>query len=67
MSKTIVYNNIIEEIINQFEIWYMINPTLHVNKVFRYQVETSIKEMFHQSTIEGLRHFMIKKIHALFH
>ena len=27
------------EIINDFEIGYMINPILHVNKAFGYQVE----------------------------
>ena len=39
MSKIFVSVNTLEEGINQFSIGCMINPTLHVNKVFRYQVE----------------------------
>ena len=40
-SKTFFYINSTEERINQFSILYMINPTLHVNKLFRDQVENS--------------------------
>ena len=38
MSKTNVFINTTEDLINQFVIGYMINPTLHVNKVFIYKV-----------------------------
>ena len=31
----------IDDSINQFSIDYIINPSLHVNKVFREQVENS--------------------------
>ena len=35
MSRIMVYINTTDEKINQFEIGYMINPSLHINKVFR--------------------------------
>ena len=38
----------------------MINPTLHVNKVFRYQVENKLRATFHQNTMEGIRNVMRK-------
>ena len=41
MSKNIVYMNSIEKRMNQFSIGYMINPKLHVNKVFRDKIENS--------------------------
>ena len=41
MSKRLVYIYTTYKIINQFSIGYMINSTLHVNKVFREQVENA--------------------------
>ena len=41
MSNIFVYINTRDERINQFAIGYMINPTLHVNKVFRDQVKNA--------------------------
>ena len=35
--------NSTEKYINQFEIGYMVNPKLNVNKDFRYQVEKFLK------------------------
>ena len=31
---------------NEFDIGYMINPGLHVNKAFRYQVEKCMNTIF---------------------
>ena len=45
MSKTFVYVNSIEKLLNQFLIGYMVKPTLNVNKVFRDQVENSWKKI----------------------
>ena len=53
--------NTTEESINQFSIGYMINPTLNVNKMLRYQIMIFLKEIFHHSTIKGIKNFMIKK------
>ena len=33
---------------------YMVNPTLHANKAFRYQVEKLLKYIFHSSTQSGI-------------
>ena len=41
--KTFVFLNTTEELINLFEIRYMIKPTLHVQKVVRDQVEKFLK------------------------
>ena len=61
MSKEIVYINTIEELIRKFSIGYIINPELHANDVFIDQVEKCLKETFHQSTMKGIKKFMIKK------
>ena len=60
MSTSIVYvqffyNNTTAERSNQFEIGYMTNPTLNVNKVFRYQAEKCLKDKFHQSNMKGIK------------
>ena len=36
----------------------MINPTIHVNKVFREQVGKCLRATFHQSTMENIRDFI---------
>ena len=41
MSKIMVHCYSIDESINQFSICYMINPSLHFNKVFREQLENA--------------------------
>ena len=40
MSKTFVYMNSIENYMNQFAIGFMVNPKLHVDKAFKYQVKS---------------------------
>ena len=42
-SKTFVYINNTEKRMNKFEIGYIINPKLDVNKMFREQFDKSIK------------------------
>ena len=60
MYKIFVYVNTTEERIHKFVIDYIINPTLHVNKVFIYQVEKFLRDTFHKNTMEGIINFMIK-------
>ena len=55
MSRKIVLINAAQERINQISIGYIINPTLHVNKVFRNEVKKFLKETFHQSTMKGIK------------
>ena len=39
----------------------MINPTLHVNKVFKEQVKTIVRTKFNQNTMEYIKNVMRKK------
>ena len=39
----------------------MINPTLHISKVFRGQVEKFLRATFHPNTMEIIRNFTRKK------
>ena len=61
MSRRFIYINTTNEIINQFAIEYMINPTIHANKVFRDKVEKYSRGKFHQKTMELIRNVMRKK------
>ena len=49
-----------EEII-QFEIGYMINPSLLINKVFREQVKKYLRAKFHKYTMGTIRDVMKNK------
>ena len=46
---------------NQFAIDYMIKPTLHVNKLFREQVEKLLRATFHPNAMENIRYVMRQK------
>ena len=39
----------------------MINPSLHINKVFREQVEKCLRYTFHKNTIENVSDVMKNK------
>ena len=39
----------------------MINPSLHVNKVFIEQVEKLLRATFHENEMDNIRYFMRKK------
>ena len=60
MSKILVCICAIVKRINSFSIGYMINTILHVNKVFREQVENFVKATFHKNTMEGIKIVMRK-------
>ena len=57
--------NSTEKRINQFAIGYMVKSALHVNKVFREQVEKYLSETFHQITMTGIRNVKKKCVIAL--
>ena len=61
MSKTIVYINSSEKLINISEIGYIVNPTLYINKAFTERVEKFFKEIFHPSTMSGIRNVIQKE------
>ena len=43
----------------------MTNPTLHVNKLFKYQAGNLLEDTFHKSTLKGIKKFREKGIHVL--
>ena len=55
MSKIMVHIYSIDNSINQFSVVYMINPSLHVNKVIREQVEKLLNSTFYEKTMETIR------------
>ena len=55
MSKHFFISIQQQKCINQISIGYIIDPTLHVKKVFRYQVEKILKETFHQGAIKDIK------------
>ena len=55
MSKIMVHIYSIDNSINQFSVGYMINPSLHVNKVLREKVEKFLNDKFYEKTMETIR------------
>ena len=47
--------HIIGKRMDQSEIGYMVNPTLHVNNEFRDQAEKCLKQKFHSNTHFGIK------------
>ena len=62
VSKTMVQLYYTDESIIQLSIGYMIYPSLHVNKVFREQVENLLNATFHENTMENIRYVLKNKI-----
>ena len=50
-----------DERIHRFSIGYMVNSSLHVNKVFIEQVEIFLNATFHERTMVTITHVMKKK------
>ena len=50
-----------DEKTNQFSIYYMINTSLNINKVFKEQVEKFLRATFHENTMENIRYVMKNK------
>ena len=61
MCNILVYIYTTEKQINQFSIFYMLNPTLHVNKLFIEQVEKCLRSAFHKNTMGNIIDVMRKK------
>ena len=61
MSKIQVYLYTTYKRVKNISIGYMINPTLHINKVFREQVEIFLRSTIHQNTMESIINGMINK------
>ena len=61
MSKIMVHIYTKEKTIHQFAIGYMINPSLHINRVFREQVQKCPGWNFPMKTMKNIRDFLLKK------
>ena len=61
MPKRMVHIYSIDDSINQFSIGYMINPSIHVNKVLREQVEKVLSATFNENTMEDITGCLKKK------
>ena len=58
MSKVLVCIHTTDECINQFEIGYMINSTLHANKVLIEQDGKCSRATFNQNTMEVINIYL---------
>ena len=56
-----VYLYTTDEQINKFAIGYMINPSLHVNRVFIEEVEECLRDTFNENTMKNERYVMKNK------
>ena len=61
MSKILVYLYMADKQINQFAIVYIINPSLHINKVFIEQVEKCLRATYRENTMYNIIDVMRKK------
>ena len=61
MDKRFISLEEIGESIHEFEIVYMINPSLNVNKAFRYQVEKCMNTKFGELTQYFIKATLSKK------
>ena len=55
MSKIMVHIYSIDDSINPFPIGYMVNPSLHFNKLFREKVGNFSSASFHKKTMETIK------------
>ena len=62
MAKNILWVHKTSELINEFAIVYMINPSFHVNEVFKEKVEKFMNNMFGTLTQPFIFIIMKKRI-----
>ena len=61
MSKIMVYIFSTEKNVNQFAIGYMINPSLHINKMFKTKVKKCLGCYFSTETTQTIKNCFMKK------
>ena len=61
MSKRMVHIYTAENTVHQLAIGYMINPSLHINKMFKTQVEKCLGCSFSIETMHTIKKFPMKK------
>ena len=65
MAKRFLWLHETGELVNEFTIGYMINSTLHVNKVFKEKVEKCMNDTFGSLTQPFMKKIMTKKTYVL--
>ena len=60
MSKRNIYIEETNERINEFYFAYVFNPTLHTNKVFKYQVKTCLGNTFGADTNKHINNILLR-------
>ena len=61
MPKILVFLYTTYKRINPFSICYIINPKLHIKKLFREQVEIFLRPKFHQNSINSIENVIRNK------
>ena len=61
MSKIMVHFHSTEKTLHQCAIYYMINPYLHINRIFREQVQKYLGCYFSTKTMKNIRYCLMKK------
>ena len=61
MSKIMVHIYTTDKTVHQFYIGYMINPSLHINKIFKTQVEKCLGCSFSIKIIQSIKTFLMNK------
>ena len=67
MSKGFVYLHNAKELMNEFAIDYMVNPTFHANKAFKEQVGKYMNDTFGTITQPFIKDTMKKRIAMFYH
>ena len=60
LSKIMVHIYTTEKTIRQFTIGYMINSSLHINRIFREKIQTFLGCSFSTKTMKTIRDFLLK-------
>ena len=60
MAKSYIWLEETNQRINEFSIGYMMNPNLHKNKDFRYQVKVCLKKIFGPYTNAHISKILLK-------
>ena len=61
MSKRMLHIYCPDYCTNKFAIGYMVNPKIHVNKVFIETIDKCLNAKFHEKTMENIRDDLKKK------
>ena len=67
ISNRMIYIYSTEKTVHQFSIGYMINPSIHINKIFKTKIEKLLGCYFFIETMQTIKKFQRRRIHLLWH